>query len=178
MYSSSGVQPLTLCFWTSRSMIQSSEMLSGTAPSTAWSVTCWGWWPAGPSSAMSGTCQPCINRCVSLVLKHASTCVHNVSWVSFIPKWQEGEDAVQFANRVKSAIAHQGGLVDLQWWDLASSHSSINYFSAAAYFSFLLPGNRLKFPGIIIGIAQIKRVCPGLSVQGRWPEESKSKGVF
>ncbi|XP_068460938.1 glycerol-3-phosphate acyltransferase 3-like isoform X2 [Clinocottus analis] len=26
-----------------------------------------------------------------------------------------GEDAVQFANRVKSAIAHQGGLVDLQW---------------------------------------------------------------
>uniref|UniRef100_A0A7N6F760 Phospholipid/glycerol acyltransferase domain-containing protein n=1 Tax=Anabas testudineus TaxID=64144 RepID=A0A7N6F760_ANATE len=28
---------------------------------------------------------------------------------------QQGEDAVQFANRVKSAIAHQGGLVDLQW---------------------------------------------------------------
>ncbi|XP_061672078.1 glycerol-3-phosphate acyltransferase 3-like [Syngnathoides biaculeatus] len=28
---------------------------------------------------------------------------------------QVGEDAVQFANRVKSAIAHQGGLVDLQW---------------------------------------------------------------
>ncbi|XP_076854906.1 glycerol-3-phosphate acyltransferase 3-like [Brachyhypopomus gauderio] len=28
---------------------------------------------------------------------------------------QEGEDAVQFANRVKSAIAHQGGLVDLSW---------------------------------------------------------------
>ncbi|XP_056138992.1 glycerol-3-phosphate acyltransferase 3-like [Lampris incognitus] len=28
---------------------------------------------------------------------------------------QEGEDAIQFASRVKSAIAHQGGLVDLQW---------------------------------------------------------------
>ncbi|MBN3310041.1 glycerol-3-phosphate acyltransferase 3 [Amia ocellicauda] len=28
---------------------------------------------------------------------------------------QEGEDAVQFANRVKSAIARQGGLVDLSW---------------------------------------------------------------
>ncbi|XP_062237695.1 glycerol-3-phosphate acyltransferase 3-like [Platichthys flesus] len=28
---------------------------------------------------------------------------------------QDGEDAVQFANRVKSAIAHKGGLVDLQW---------------------------------------------------------------
>lgn len=29
---------------------------------------------------------------------------------------QEGEDAAQFANRVKSAIAHQGGLLDLPWW--------------------------------------------------------------
>uniref|UniRef100_A0A8C8M379 Phospholipid/glycerol acyltransferase domain-containing protein n=1 Tax=Oncorhynchus tshawytscha TaxID=74940 RepID=A0A8C8M379_ONCTS len=28
---------------------------------------------------------------------------------------QAGEDAVQFANRVKSAIAHRGGLVDLSW---------------------------------------------------------------
>uniref|UniRef100_A0A803KK06 Malignant T-cell-amplified sequence 1 n=1 Tax=Xenopus tropicalis TaxID=8364 RepID=A0A803KK06_XENTR len=28
---------------------------------------------------------------------------------------QEGEDAVQFANRVKSAIAKQGGLVELSW---------------------------------------------------------------
>uniref|UniRef100_A0AAR2LTQ9 Phospholipid/glycerol acyltransferase domain-containing protein n=1 Tax=Pygocentrus nattereri TaxID=42514 RepID=A0AAR2LTQ9_PYGNA len=28
---------------------------------------------------------------------------------------KEGEDAVQFANRVKSAIAQQGGLVDLSW---------------------------------------------------------------
>lgn len=28
---------------------------------------------------------------------------------------QEGEDAVHFANRVKAAIARQGGLVDLLW---------------------------------------------------------------
>lgn len=28
---------------------------------------------------------------------------------------QEEEDAVQFANRVKAAIAQQGGLVDLSW---------------------------------------------------------------
>lgn len=28
---------------------------------------------------------------------------------------EEGEDAVQFANRVKAAIAAQGGLVDLIW---------------------------------------------------------------
>nr|XP_020449288.1 glycerol-3-phosphate acyltransferase 3-like [Monopterus albus]XP_020449289.1 glycerol-3-phosphate acyltransferase 3-like [Monopterus albus] len=44
------------------------------------------------------------------------------SWAIVCDVWylpamhqQEGEDAVQFANRVKSAIAHQGGLVDLQW---------------------------------------------------------------
>ncbi|XP_061784677.1 glycerol-3-phosphate acyltransferase 3-like isoform X1 [Nerophis lumbriciformis] len=44
------------------------------------------------------------------------------SWALVCDVWylpamlqQEGEDAVQFANRVKSAIAHQGGLVDLQW---------------------------------------------------------------
>lgn len=28
---------------------------------------------------------------------------------------KEGEDAVQFANRVRSAIAHQGGLTELPW---------------------------------------------------------------
>lgn len=33
---------------------------------------------------------------------------------------QEGEDAAQFANRVKSAIAHQGGLLDLAWWGSSS----------------------------------------------------------
>lgn len=31
------------------------------------------------------------------------------------PLLQKDEDAVQFANRVKSAIARQGGLVDLLW---------------------------------------------------------------
>ena len=29
--------------------------------------------------------------------------------------FQEGETAIQFANRVKSLIAEQGGLVDLEW---------------------------------------------------------------
>uniref|UniRef100_A0A8C6WFY7 1-acylglycerol-3-phosphate O-acyltransferase 9, like n=1 Tax=Neogobius melanostomus TaxID=47308 RepID=A0A8C6WFY7_9GOBI len=43
------------------------------------------------------------------------------SWALVCNVWylpamhQQDEDAVQFANRVKSAIAHQGGLVDLQW---------------------------------------------------------------
>ncbi|XP_056110791.1 glycerol-3-phosphate acyltransferase 3-like [Rhinichthys klamathensis goyatoka] len=44
------------------------------------------------------------------------------SWAIVCSVWylppmtqQEGEDAVQFANRVKSTIAQQGGLVDLAW---------------------------------------------------------------
>ncbi|TNN27440.1 Glycerol-3-phosphate acyltransferase 3 [Liparis tanakae] len=44
------------------------------------------------------------------------------SWALVLNVWylpamnqQTGEDAVQFANRVKSAIAHKGGLLDLQW---------------------------------------------------------------
>uniref|UniRef100_H2VEX1 Glycerol-3-phosphate acyltransferase 3 n=1 Tax=Takifugu rubripes TaxID=31033 RepID=H2VEX1_TAKRU len=44
------------------------------------------------------------------------------SWAIVVNVWylppmtiQEGEDAARFANRVKSAIAHQGGLLDLPW---------------------------------------------------------------
>uniref|UniRef100_A0A3P8U5W9 Glycerol-3-phosphate acyltransferase 3 n=1 Tax=Amphiprion percula TaxID=161767 RepID=A0A3P8U5W9_AMPPE len=44
------------------------------------------------------------------------------SWAIVVNVWylppmtlQDGEDASQFANRVKSAIAHQGGLLDLDW---------------------------------------------------------------
>ncbi|KAM7392401.1 hypothetical protein PAMA_007493 [Pampus argenteus] len=44
------------------------------------------------------------------------------SWAIVVNVWylppmtlQDGEDAAQFANRVKSAIAHQGGLLDLAW---------------------------------------------------------------
>ncbi|KAI3361894.1 hypothetical protein L3Q82_002218 [Scortum barcoo] len=44
------------------------------------------------------------------------------SWAIVVNVWylppmtiQEGEDAAQFANRVKSAIAEQGGLLDLAW---------------------------------------------------------------
>ncbi|XP_075938937.1 glycerol-3-phosphate acyltransferase 3 [Anarhichas minor] len=44
------------------------------------------------------------------------------SWAVVVSVWylppmtrQDGEDAAQFANRVKSAIAHQGGLLDLAW---------------------------------------------------------------
>uniref|UniRef100_A0A4W5QWQ7 Glycerol-3-phosphate acyltransferase 4 n=1 Tax=Hucho hucho TaxID=62062 RepID=A0A4W5QWQ7_9TELE len=44
------------------------------------------------------------------------------SWAIVCSVWylppmtrEEGEDAVQFASRVKAAIARQGGLVDLLW---------------------------------------------------------------
>ncbi|XP_013858239.1 glycerol-3-phosphate acyltransferase 3 [Austrofundulus limnaeus] len=44
------------------------------------------------------------------------------SWAIVVNVWylppmtiQDGEDATQFANRVKSAIANQGGLLDLDW---------------------------------------------------------------
>uniref|UniRef100_A0A3B4ZSV8 Glycerol-3-phosphate acyltransferase 3 n=1 Tax=Stegastes partitus TaxID=144197 RepID=A0A3B4ZSV8_9TELE len=44
------------------------------------------------------------------------------SWAIVVNVWylppmtlQDGEDAAQFANRVKSAIANQGGLLDLAW---------------------------------------------------------------
>lgn len=39
--------------------------------------------------------------------------VSGCSCIFFFP--QEGEDAVRFANRVKSAIAVQGGLTELPW---------------------------------------------------------------
>ena len=56
--------PLHHCTRVLFSTTPSLETLSGTAPSTAWWTTCWGWWPAGPSTATSGTCPPCISRCV------------------------------------------------------------------------------------------------------------------
>lgn len=45
------------------------------------------------------------------------------SWAIVCDVWylppmykKEGERAIDFANRVKSVIARQGGLVDLQWY--------------------------------------------------------------
>lgn len=45
------------------------------------------------------------------------------SWAIVCDVWylppmykDEGESAIDFANRVKSVIARQGGLVDLQWY--------------------------------------------------------------
>lgn len=40
---------------------------------------------------------------------------------------KEGEDAVQFANRVKSAIARQGGLTELPWWVMPSLLGFMDY---------------------------------------------------
>lgn len=44
---------------------------------------------------------------------------------------QEGEDAAQFANRVKSAIARQGGLLDLPWWAPPPLRSGFSLSDAA-----------------------------------------------
>ena len=35
--------------------------------------------------------------------------------IYFLFSFKEGEDAIQFANRVKKDIALQGGLVDMSW---------------------------------------------------------------
>ncbi|XP_021477711.2 glycerol-3-phosphate acyltransferase 3-like isoform X1 [Oncorhynchus mykiss] len=71
---------------------------------TSWAIVCNVWY----LPAM--TQQVCI--------QHTDT--HNLPAMDQVPLIylffsQAGEDAVQFANRVKSAIAHQGGLVDLSW---------------------------------------------------------------
>lgn len=42
---------------------------------------------------------------------------------------QEGEDATQFASRVKSAIALKGGLLDLEWWGSSTPHCPSQPFS-------------------------------------------------
>lgn len=77
------------------------------------------------SHAPKGVYHLCLKHLIKC--KHSTNCAahrchsapadtyHGRLNIFFIQKWQEGEDAVQFANRVKSAIAHQGGLVDLQW---------------------------------------------------------------
>lgn len=40
---------------------------------------------------------------------------------------KEDEDAVQFANRVRSAIARQGGLTELPWWVMPSLLEFMDY---------------------------------------------------
>lgn len=47
---------------------------------------------------------------------------------------QENEDAVSFSSRVKSEIARQGGLVDLEWYIFVLS---IGYIKAAELFYFI-----------------------------------------
>lgn len=110
------------------------------------------------------------------------------SWLAefffFVEKWQEEEDAVQFANRVKSAIARQGGLVDLQWWDLASSHPSISDFFATVSFSsdwdFLCYSviNLVTWKWSGEMMSSPSQFDAALSLQGWRPEEGKGEGLF
>lgn len=72
---------------------------------TSWAIVCSVWYlppmTRQVSWVMLGSLICCL-CCSLLLLNHSS-----------LP--QPEEDAVQFANRVKSAIARQGGLVDLLW---------------------------------------------------------------
>lgn len=83
---------------------------------TSWALVCNVWYLPAMHQQVCIACAKALG-CLHI---HSTTCITHrgqlilLFFLLFL-KWQEGEDAVQFANRVKSAIAHQGGLVDLQW---------------------------------------------------------------
>lgn len=67
---------------------------------------------------------------------------------------KEGEDAVQFANRVRSAIALQGGLTELPWWVMPSLLDFTDYLllvwlRGASSFSFVTDNIQHNF--ILLG---------------------------
>lgn len=49
---------------------------------------------------------------------------------------QEGEDATQFASRVKSVIAVKGGLLDLEWWGSSAPHRQFQPFNTDRLWAF------------------------------------------
>lgn len=74
------------------SMILCLAMLSGTAVSSAWWIICWGWWAAGPSSAVFGTCRQWTERwnsnpdkeMLSVLSKQShSQVVYYIHWSNF-----------------------------------------------------------------------------------------------
>ncbi|PIO77567.1 hypothetical protein TELCIR_00329 [Teladorsagia circumcincta] len=51
-----------------------------------------------------------------IIIFPEGTCINNTSVMMFKKgSFEEGEDAIAFARRVKRAIAKKGGLVDLEW---------------------------------------------------------------
>ena len=73
---------------------------------TSWAIVCSVWY-LPPMTRQVGA-QPTPGA-------HRALCPAPGSGAGMHPLLQAEEDAVQFANRVKSAIARQGGLVDLLW---------------------------------------------------------------
>lgn len=71
---------------------------------TSWAIVCNVWYLPAMTQQV----------CIQHTHTHNLPAMHQVPLIYFLFS-QEGEDAVQFANRVKSAIAHRGGLVDLSW---------------------------------------------------------------
>lgn len=72
---------------------------------TSWAIVCSVWYLPPMTRQVGKVNLPCLICCLfGLML-----CLNSVVFL------QCDEDAVQFANRVKSAIARQGGLVDLLW---------------------------------------------------------------
>lgn len=72
---------------------------------TSWAIVCSVWYlPPMTREVGAPRARPALPLCPEPAL---STALPSFS--------QAEEDAVQFANRVKSAIARQGGLVDLLW---------------------------------------------------------------
>lgn len=73
---------------------------------TSWAIVCSVWY-LPPMTREVGVSSPPVWVCCG-GQESGSVLIHSLL--------QKDEDAVQFANRVKSAIARQGGLVDLLWW--------------------------------------------------------------
>uniref|UniRef100_A0A8C2QZU0 Phospholipid/glycerol acyltransferase domain-containing protein n=1 Tax=Capra hircus TaxID=9925 RepID=A0A8C2QZU0_CAPHI len=80
------------------------------------------------SFEIGGTIHPVAIKVRQIIHSHTPPCQRHyllrvmTSWAIVCDVWymppmtrEEGEDAVQFANRVKSAIAVQGGLTELPW---------------------------------------------------------------
>ena len=51
--------------------------------------------------------------------------LHGVSQLTIFLELQEDESAAQFANRVKTEIARQGGLVDLIWYVFVRTQTTL-----------------------------------------------------
>lgn len=80
---------------------------------SSWAIVCSVWYLPPMSREVRANHKRCYAPCSA----ERAAAVYSLGCEGIIDGFlkQEGEDAVQFANRVKAAIARQGGLVDLLW---------------------------------------------------------------